>query len=342
MPSSPISAITRAATRRSDEPLNILTFPTHERYETILCKTGHNFYSYRAEGIKDWNTDYSPVPKNYVLLDGNLGGKQVPLHLDFDLILSQNKFGQFQIAHQIADTLHLPLISLEHTLPIPMWDEELRNSLRNMRGDLNLFISEYSIRKWNWRPESDTMVIHHGVDTDNFCIDESAERNNQILSVVNDWINRDLCCGFRIWQNVTKGLPVKVLGDTPGLSEPASSLEELVSTYQTSRIFLNTSTLSPIPTVLLEAMACGCAVVSTATCMIPEIIEHGVNGFISNEESELKEFLATLLNDESLAKEMGEKARETVVEKFAEKKFVEEWNMIFNAVSKVPYTGRFK
>ena len=45
---------------------------------------------------------------------------------------------------------------------------------------------------------------------------------------------------------------------------------------------------------------------------------------------------------ESLAKEMGEKARETVVEKFAEKKFVEEWNMIFNAVSKVPYTGRFK
>tara|TARA_Y100001951_G_C11240837_1_gene240391 strand:- start:630 stop:860 length:231 start_codon:yes stop_codon:yes gene_type:complete len=76
--------------------------------------------------------------------------------------------------------------------------------------------------------------------------------------------------------------------------------------------------------------------------MIPEIIEHGVNGFISNEESELKEFLATLLNDESLAQKMGEKARETVVEKFAEEKFIQEWDAILRAVSKVPYIGRFK
>jgi glycosyltransferase involved in cell wall biosynthesis len=186
------------------------------------------------------------------------------------------------------------------------------------------------------------MVIHHGVDAERFCIDDSVEKENQILSVVNDWINRDWCCGFGIWQNVTKGLPVKVLGDTPGLSKPAGSLKELVRAYQSSRVFLNTSTLSPIPTVLLEAMACGCAVVSTATCMIPEIIEHGVNGFISNEESELKEFLATLLNDESLAQKMGERARETVLKQFAEEKFIQEWNMIFHSVSKVPYIGRFK
>ena len=26
------------------EKYNILTFPTHERYETQLCKTGHNFF----------------------------------------------------------------------------------------------------------------------------------------------------------------------------------------------------------------------------------------------------------------------------------------------------------
>ena len=339
MPSSPISAITRAATRRPDEPLNILTFPTHERYETLLCRTGHNFYSYRADGIKDWNTDYSPVPKNYVLLDGSLGGKQVPLHLDFDLILSQNKFGQFQIAHQIADTLHLPLVSLEHTLPIPMWDEELRNSLRNMRGDLNLFISAYSIRKWNWRPEADTMVIHHGVDTERFCIDDSVEKENRILSVVNDWINRDWCCGFGIWQNVTKGLPVKVLGDTPGLSKPAGSLKELVRTYQSSRIFLNTSTISPVPTSLLEAMACECAVVTTATCMIPEIIENGVNGFISNDEEELREYLALLLNDENTANEMGKKAKETILEKFSEDAFINSWKQFLDTASQVCFRG---
>ena len=52
---SPITSIIRAATRKKEDKLNILTFPTHERYESMLAKTGHNFYAYRAEGIKDWN-----------------------------------------------------------------------------------------------------------------------------------------------------------------------------------------------------------------------------------------------------------------------------------------------
>ena len=36
-----IASITRAATRREGEPLNILTCPTHERFEVGICKTGH-------------------------------------------------------------------------------------------------------------------------------------------------------------------------------------------------------------------------------------------------------------------------------------------------------------
>ena len=342
MPVNPISSITRASTRDPDGPLNILTFPTHERYETLLARTGHNFYAYHAPGIKTWNEDYAEVPDNYVLLDESLKGRQVPLNLDIDLILSQNKFGQFQIAHQIADTLHLPMISLEHTLPIPFWDQKMRTSLRNMRADANVFISEYSIDGWNWQEQSDTLIIKHGVDSNSFKPDDSLEREVHILSVVNDWINRDWCCGFKIWQDVTKGVPVSVLGDTPGLSRPAESSDALVKAYQTSRIFLNTSTISPVPTSLLEAMACGCAVVTTATCMIPEIIENGVNGFISNDEQELKEMLVQLLNDEDLAKKLGEAARKTIVEDFSEDRFIEQWDKLFRLVSKIPYTGRFK
>ena len=162
---SPVSSITKAATHKGGEPLNILTFPTHERYETGLAKTGHNFYGYRAEGIKDWNPNYGEIPENYRLLNSNLGARQIPLHLDFDMVLSQNKFGQYQIAKQIANTLHLPLVSLEHTLPVPSWTDDMLVSLREMRGDINLFISEYSLSQWGWEDRNDTFVIHHGVDT---------------------------------------------------------------------------------------------------------------------------------------------------------------------------------
>ena len=334
-----VSSIIRASTRKYVEPLNILTFPTHERYETLLARTGHNFYAYRAEGIKEWNHTYAKLPENYTLLDKNLGDRQIPLNLDFDLILSQNKFGQFQLAESLARRLHLPLVSLEHTLPMPEWGIDVLQRTYNMRGVKNVFISGYSIKEWRWLPDGkDTVVIKHGVDAEKFSYG-TGERENNILSVVNDWINRDWCCGFHLWRDVIQGLPYKVIGDTPGLSEPASSTEELVAGYQNSRIFLNTSTISPVPTALLEAMSCGCAVVSTATCMIPEVIDHGVNGFISNDPNELKQHLVDLLNDEDLAKEMGLKARQTIEQKFSEKKFIDSWNEIFKEAANTTYRG---
>ena len=252
--------------------------------------------------------------------------------------MSQNKFGQFQVAKELATKFHLPLVSLEHTLPMPAWGESMRYQLREMRGHINIFISEYSINDWGWKTEEDTEVITHGIDTELFCPSEE-DRSDEILSVVNDWINRDWCCGFSIWQDVIKGLPHKVVGDTPGLSKPAASTEELVATYQNSRIFLNTSTISPVPTALMEAMSCGCAVVSTATCMIPEIIENGVNGFISNDHEELKQYLVDLLNDEGLAKEIGNNARKTITEKYSASKFVDRWNEILKLSSNLIFRG---
>ena len=208
-----------------------------------------------------------------------------------------------------------------------------------MRGDVNVFISNYSIKDWNWDARNDTTVITHGVDSSLFTVDESIGRENQILSVVNDWINRDWCCGFSIWQNIINGLPFQVVGDTPGLSEVAKSTEDLVKAYQSNRIFLNTSTISPVPTALLEAMACGCAVVTTATCMIPEIIENGVNGFISNDETELKQYLVDLLNDEDLAKSLGKEARKTIVDKFSQEKFILKWDSLLHKAAKICFRG---
>jgi len=328
-----VKHILRQACRQPDEPLNILTFPTHERYETNLCKTGHNFYAFRADGIKDWNTNYGEVPSNYMLLNPEKQMEQIPPYVDFDIILSQNKAGQFQIAKQLSEQMHVPLVSLEHTLPFPEWDEEILSQMRNMRGNFNVFISEYSYDAWGWKVGNDTGVIHHGIDSQQFKPNKTAKKEDHILSVVNDWINRDWCCGFGLWQNVIKGLPHKVVGDTPGLSEPAKTTDTLVKEYQNSRIFLNTSSISPVPTALLEAMSCGCAVVSTATCMIPEIIKNEENGFISNDPDKLKHYLVDLLNDEDLAKEMGRKARETILEHFSLESFTKRWNRVLGMAS---------
>ena len=302
---------------------NILTFDTHERYQSQLCKTGHNFYSFRYDGCKVWDENYAKRPENYYILPNNT----IFNWLNFDFILTQSKFGQFQATQNINQTLSLPVLNLEHTLPISSWPKHQTEAFRQMEGDINIFISDYSAKEWNM--SEDYKVIKHSVDSKLFCPGEW-ERKNQVLSVANDFINRDYCLNYQGWQRVTEGFPVRVVGDTPGLSEPAKDVSELVKEYQTSSVFFNSSTISPVPTSLVEAMSCGCAVVSTATCMIPEIIENGVNGFISNDETELKGYIKQLLDDPSLAVKMGNAARETAVEKFSEESFINNWNETFD------------
>ena len=77
-------------------------------------------------------------------------------------------------------------------------------------------------------------------------------------------------------------------------------------------------------------MSCGCAVVTTATCMIPEIIDHGRNGFMSNDEDELRGYCKQLLEDEELRNKMGAEARATILAQFSEDKFIQNWNEIFD------------
>ncbi len=335
---NPIGSITRAATRSPNEPLNILTFPTHERYQSGLAKINAIFYLIRTPNVKDWNGAYAKLPENHILLNPKHGNYQIPTEVDFDLILSQNKFGQFQICRNLSKELHLPLVSLEHTLPIESWPKAKVEEAHFMRGDLNVFISEYSRDKWGWSPK-EAEVIHHGIDTDTFSANSNIIKKPHILSVVNDWINRDWCCGFRLWQKITNGMPVLPVGNTTGLSKPAKDLSHLVSLYNEAQIFVNTSLISPVPTSLLEAMSCGCAVVTSATCMIPEIVENGVNGFISNDPAELAGYCHKLLSDAELCRKLGVAARETIKNKFSMGVFVNKWKDVFERASKVVYKG---
>lgn len=321
---NPMITITNRATK-TDKHYNVVCGCTHERYETGLANLDASFYAFQHQSFKKWNPIYAPIPKNYDIMAENT----IYRHVNFDFVLSQNKFGQFQVLGNIARALHLPVLSLEHTLPIAQWSPQMRQDLKNMRGDLNVFISEFSCREWGFDPsDEDTMIIHHCVDNELFK-PKQQERKVHILSVVNDWIHRDHCCNFKGWQNITKGLPTTVVGDTPGLSKPAQSTQELADEYSSSAIFLNTSTVSPIPCALLEAMSSECAVVSTATCMIPEIIEHGVNGLISNDEKELRGFCEDLIKNPALRYELGKNARKTILERFNPTTFLAEWNKAF-------------
>lgn len=337
---NPMSTIIREAKRKPDEPLNILTFPAHERYETALCQTGHNFYSIIAEGTKEWKEEYAPIPKNYTIFHN-----AIPDFLlnSIDLVLSHNPFVHIPLANRLG--LRVPVINIFHTMPVPQWDSENIHPNAKAMFDWcteHVYISEFNRRLWGY---DEGTIIHHGVDTDLFKPGNKGPRTSdkgneafyrypRVLTVANDYINRDWCLGFSIWNAIAPNLPMFPVGDTPGLSKPAADTDELVEFYQDSLVFLNTSTASPIPTSLLEAMACGCACVSANTCMIPEIIEDGVDGFLCpiDKPQMFQDRCQYLLDNPGVAMGMGEKAREKVESMFGLKRFVAEWDNLFREI----------
>lgn len=254
---------------KSDQNINVLTCPTHERYETYLSQTPNiTIWSLLHPRVKDWNLTYMPVPKNYNIIT------EIPKWLEIDVVLSQNKFGQFQLLAPIAQQLNLPLITIEHTFPYPTWPQEQKQLMRLMSGNIDCFITENSRKAWGW-DESNGIVIKHAVDTDIFS-PKNVDKQEVVLSICNDFINRDGPCGYSVWKETVKNLPYKVLGATPGLSEPAKDINDLVDNYNKSSVFLNTSIYSPIPCVVLEAMSClpdnEIVFFNTTPCKIQELI----------------------------------------------------------------------
>jgi glycosyltransferase involved in cell wall biosynthesis len=90
-----------------------------------------------------------------------------------------------------------------------------------------------------------------------------------------------------------------------------------------------------IPNVLVEAMACGTTVVSTAVSAIPELIDDGRNGLLvdPDDPAALAGALARLHADPALAARLAQAGRETVRERFDGDRMAGELAAIFRRLA---------
>jgi glycosyltransferase involved in cell wall biosynthesis len=117
----------------------------------------------------------------------------------------------------------------------------------------------------------------------------------------------------------------------------ACTLARLTGVLRQADIFALTPFVTPdgdrdgLPSAILEAMACGLPVVSTAVAGIPEAVVHGRTGLLADPRDlpAIASHVTTLIDDESLRRRLGARAREAIVRQWSSRAAARELASVF-------------
>jgi len=95
--------------------------------------------------------------------------------------------------------------------------------------------------------------------------------------------------------------------------------EEVMHIVGTARVFVLTSNTESFPNALAEAQGLGIPAVSFNVGGVPEIVEDGLTGYVvpPGDREEFIRRLTQLVENKSIAQQMGEKARKRTIERFS-------------------------
>jgi len=238
------------------------------------------------------------------------------------------------VTHNITDLLDVRfrdeprLLVLHNTLEGRLCEEHSRLDPEQLKKLLKTYLelvgghavatSMYKGESWGFTDD----IVQLGINVDDY-LPHSGEKAAG-LRICNFISSRHeiLCWDFH--HQAFRGLPVTLVGhnpDMPGV-EAARDWDHLKRILQAHRFYIHTADPrfeAGHNMATAEAMAAGLPVLGNQHPTSP--VKHGVNGFISDNPNELRRYAEILLEDRQLARLMGQRARETVNERFSLTRF---------------------
>ncbi len=311
----------------------ILTFNFHEPYMCLMAKTGFEMdLGLYSEGLlaRKWKTEFRPIPDNLHELPENEWRERL-FNGYYDIVIAHNENNAWDIREAPCPKIlvcHNRKTYLKTTLPKnDLSAQESFEKIIKTLSELFTFVFISPSKRDDYGYPG--YVVLPGIDIEEYGGYQG--KKECILRVGNYMQVRNWMFDFPLQEELCKGLPSTIIGENPGIehSKPSQNFEELLSAYRSNRCLLHITRQEfedGYNLSTLEAMACGMPVVALSNHSSP--ITNGIDGFTSYDPAQLRKYLELLLENHPLAREIGEKGRETVQKKFPISRFVETWQKI--------------
>lgn len=110
--------------------------------------------------------------------------------------------------------------------------------------------------------------------------------------------------------------------------------EKMPELYRQADILLLTSVREGLPMAVLEAMSCGIPIVATNCSSLPELVEHGLNGFLCSlgDVDDFANRINLLADSPGLRRKVGQLNRSRIEERFTLDLMVSNYRKLFETI----------
>lgn len=303
----------------------ILTWPIHGSYFNTLSRLDHEWIlpvktgapaGYGGRGKADFPASIRDVPAANVR------------DADLDLVLFQSPVNLNEDANELLSPSQrrLPRMYLEHNTPFPD-PVGSQHPFTDHRG-LLIHVTRYNQLMWD-NGQTPTRLIEHSVAID----PEVSYQGNRAegISVINSMPLRGRKVGLDLFLKARRHVPIQLAGfgndALDGLGDiPYPHLHRKVAEY---RFLFSPCRYTSLPLAVIEAITIGMPVVALATTELPDVIQNGIHGYLSNDLGVLISGMRRLIDDPDHARELGANARNLANQRFGMDRFARDWDNAF-------------
>ena len=307
---------------------NVLIIPTHPGVQYHFCRTGlpisflghwDQFQYWRPQpenvtnvlpSFEDAHLDYGP--DDYArLLDSEAFGW--PAHYDIAWLMFNWQWKLF--AKRPGKVLYRVCKNAE--LESHEWDALLA------RPETRVVSFYPNTVAWlKEHKKVDVPYVPLGLDPDSY--GPWSGETKSVLSIIHSY--RDRGWHYRQYQEAMKDVP-HLHVDHLDEQQEKFDYEGIQKLYRAHRVYLHDGEQEYTIT-LIEALMTGMPIVSFRIPGIERYVQHGINGFVGDDATSIREYCRQLLSDDDLATRMGEASGSMALSDYGEARWKADWQKL--------------